>query len=123
MPTEAELINQDFVEALLTMRATIYSRATTGPTKGQFTVVEHSGLACLLDQVSANSATSVADRAALASQRVFRYDATYSLPESGVQIEVDVFSGKRWNPQGGTDAPDYPPGIGIIGKTVLVVRA
>lgn len=123
MVTEADLINSEFVDALLTMRATIYSRATTGPTKGQFTVVEHSALACLLDPVSANSAASVADRAALAATRVFRYDATYTLPAGAFQIEVDVFAGQRWNPQGGTDAPDYLPGIGIIGKTVLVVRA
>lgn len=119
MPTEAELINAEFVDAILTMRATVYTRAANG----QFTVVLHSGLACLLTSLSTGAAVSVADRAALAAQRTFQYDATYDLAEDGVQIAVDAFPGKRWNPVKNTDDVAYFPDIGVGGKFVTVVRA
>jgi hypothetical protein len=115
-------INRSIVRAVLTMHATVYSRATSGPDKGKFTVVERSDLPCLLTSASSNAATSVADRAALAAQRTFQYDATYDLAETGVQVEVDAFPGQRWNVQPGTADPAYAPRIGIVGKSVLVVR-
>ena len=123
LTAEGAAINQDFVTSILTMRATVYTRATTGPTIGQYTVVAQSSLACRLDPVSANSATTLRDRAALSASRVFRWDATYDLPRTGVQIAVDAYAGDRWNPVAGTDAADDLPGIGTIGKTVLVERA
>lgn len=122
LPPQAAAINASIVGAVLTMRATVYSRAPSGPDKGRFTVQERSALPCLLMSVSANAATSVTDRAAMAAQRTFQYDATYDLAETGVQIEVDVFPGQRWNVQPGTADVAYAPGIGIIGKSVLVVR-
>jgi hypothetical protein len=115
---EAAAINADIVAAILTMRATIYTRASAGG----FTTTATSGLACLLESVSANAAASVPDRAALAAMRVLRFDATYDLPAGAYQVEVDAFPGKRWAPQANTDDVDYPPGIGVLSKTVIVMR-
>lgn len=123
MSPEAAAINAEFVGALLTQRATVYTRATSGPTNGQYTVVARADLPCLLMAVSANAATSMPDRAALAAMRTLQYDATYTLPDDGVQIEVDTFPGRRWKPERGTQESSYLPGIGVVAASVLVAGA
>lgn len=105
------------------MRATIYTRTPSGASAGTFATVARADLPCLLESVSANAATTVPDRGALAALRIFRFDASYDLPSVPYQIAVDAFPGKRWTPQGNTDDVDFAPGIGVIGKTVQVVRA
>ena len=118
----ADSINATLIRTVLTMRATVYSRTNnTGPCN----LVVKSGLACRLEEVEGGrrpGATS-AQRRELANLGTLRYDATYSLPETGVQIEVDAYPGKRWNPTGATSWPDIVPGIGTVGKTVEVTRA
>lgn len=114
-------LNATIVRSILKMRATIYGRSAGGT----FTVVVKSGLACLLGEVAGGRqpGATATQRRDLANLGTFQWDATYDLPESGVQIEVDAFPGKRWNPVAATYWPDYAPGIGIIGKSIDVVRA
>lgn len=115
-------INNTIVRAILKHRATVYSRTNnTGP----YNLVVKTGLACRLEEVEGGrrpGATS-AQRRELANLGTLRYDATYTIPETGVQIEVDAFPGKRWNPVAAQSWPDDAPGVGIIGKTIEVVRA
>lgn len=123
MPADAIATAQNaaIVRSLLKMRATIYGRSAGGT----FATVLKSGLACLLTEVEGGRqpGATAAQRRELASIGTFRWDATYALPESGVQIEVDAYPGKRWNPVAATYWPDYAPGLGIVGKTIDVVRA
>lgn len=118
----ADSINATIVRSVLTMRATVYSRtANTGP----YNLVVKSDLACRLEEVEGGRrpAATSAQRRELANLGTFRYDATYTLPETGVQIEVDAYPGKRWNPTGATGWPDIVPGIGTVGKSIEVTRA
>lgn len=123
MPTltaQGAAINRTFVDRVLTMRATVWSRtANTGP----FNLAVKTGLACRLDPVNREPAATNTERRELANTGTLRWDATYELPETGVQIEVDAFPGKRWNPIAATAWPDNLPGIGIIGRSCDVVRA
>lgn len=119
MSAQSEAINQSIVASVLTMRATIYTRAGSGG----FTVVQRAGLPCRLDPVSRQPAATASERRELAAMGSLRYDARYSLPESGIQIEVDAYPGKRWNPVQATAWDDNVPGVGVIGKSVDVTRA
>lgn len=114
-------LNRTIVRSVLKMRATVYGRSGSGT----FTTVLKSGLACLLSEIEGGRqpGATAAQRRELANLGTFRYDAEYDLPETGVQIEVDAFPGKRWNPVAATYWPDYAPGIGVVGKTIDVVRA
>jgi hypothetical protein len=116
----ADSLNATIVKNVLTMTATVYSR--TGNT-GPFNLVVKSGLACRLEAVNRNPQATGAQRRELANLGDFRYDATYDIPETGIQIEVDAYPGKRWNPTGATGWPDIVPGIGTIGKSIEVTRA
>lgn len=114
-------INRALVRSVLTQRATVYSR--TGGT-GPYNLVVKSGLACRLEAVAALTAPATnAERREQANLGSFRWDAEYELPETGVQIEVDAFPGKRWNPVAATAWPDDVPGIGVVGRTCQVTRA
>ena len=97
--------------AVLTMRATVYTRtANTGPYNRSVAV----GLACRLDTVNIQPAATSANRADLAAMRTFMWDVDYALPETGVQIEVTSpahYAGQRWNPVSGTRRPSIPPGF------------
>lgn len=122
MTPQGQAINATLVRTVLTMRATVYGRTSgTGP----YNAVVKSGLACRLEEIEGGrraGATSQ-QRRELANLGTFRYDATYDLPESGVQIEVDAYPGKRWNPVAAQAWPDIVPGIGVISKSIDVVRA
>lgn len=118
----ADSINQAIVGSVLTQRCTVYSRtANTGP----FNLVVKSGLPCFLEPVNRRPDATGTQRRELANMGTLRYDATYDMPETGIQIEVDAYPGKRWNPTGATSWPDYVPvnNIGVIGKTIEVTRA
>lgn len=129
----ADSINATIVREVLTMRATVYGRtANTGP----FNTVLKSGLACRLEEVEGGRrpAATSAQRRELANLGTFRYDATYTMPESGVQIEVthelingalvaSYYAGKRWNPTGATSWPDILPSGGVVGKSIEVTKA
>ena len=121
MSAQSEAINQSIVDSVLDMVATIYTRAASGG----FTVVQRADLPCRLDEVQGGRSpgATAAQRRELAGLGTFRWDATYDLPETGVQIEVDAYPGKRWNPVAATQWPDIVPGIGIIGRSCEVVRA
>jgi len=122
MSPEATVINADIVRSILTMRATVYSR--TGGS-GPFDQVVKSNLACRLEEVQGGRqpGATAAERRELANVGTFRWDASYALPETGVQIAVDVYPGKRWNPVAATFWPDDVPGIGVVGRTCDVVKA
>jgi hypothetical protein len=123
MPSAAPL-NRTIVRSILTMRATIYSRTNnTGP----YNLAVKTGLACRLDTVNMQPAATSANRADLAAIRTFAWDAEYTLPATGVQIEVTSpahYAGQRWNVQAGTQKPAIPPGFdGPIYIEVDVRRA
>jgi hypothetical protein len=122
MPLSAEgaAINAAIVGAVLTHRAVIFTRTSnTGP----YNNAVRSALPCRLEPVSRQPAATGADRRELANMATVRYDATYVLPSGAVQIEVDAYPGQRWNVIQGTAWPDDAPGIGVLGKTVDVIRA
>ncbi len=112
MTPQGQSINQALVDALLTMRATVYAR--TGGT-GAFNRAIRTGLPCLLEPVSRQPAATGADRRALAAIGTLRYDATYAFPAEAVQVEVDAFPGQRWNTTPATD--------GTVSKTIDLTRA
>lgn len=122
MGPEAIAINADFVRSILTMRATVYGRAAGS---GPFDQVVRADLPCRLEEVQGGRqpGATASERRELASIGTFRWDASYELPETGVQIAVDAYPGKRWNPIAATFWPDNVPGIGVIGRTCDVVRA
>jgi hypothetical protein len=106
----ADSINATIVKNVLTQRSTVYSR--TGA-NGPFTTVVKTGLACFLFPVDRQPGATSSQRADLASLRRFMWDATYDLPETGVQIEVTSparYAGRRWNIQSGTHTPADLPG-------------
>ncbi len=113
-------INATLIRSVLTMRATVYGRSTAGT----FTVALKTGLACRLEEVEGGRrpGATASQRRELASLGSLRWDATYDLPETGVQIEVNAYPGKRWAPIAATYWPDNVPGIGIIGRSIDVVR-
>jgi hypothetical protein len=116
----ADSINATLVRLVLTMNATVYGRtANTGP----FNVVLTSGLACRLDQVDRRPEATGTQRREMANLGTLRYDATYTIPETGVQIEVDAYPGKRWNPTGATSWPDILPDGGVASRSIEVTRA
>jgi hypothetical protein len=118
----ADFVNSTLIRTVLTQRATVYSRtANTGP----FNLVVKSGLACRLEEVERGRrpAATSAQRRELANLGTLRFDATYTMPESGVQIAVDAYPGKRWNPTGATGWPDIVPNVGTVSKSIEVTRA
>lgn len=119
MSAQSEAINATFVANILTMRATVYTRAAGGT----FTNAAQSGLACYLEAVDARPAATGGDRRDLAARGVFRYDATYTLPTEAARVVVDAYPGVYWTVEPATAWSDYLPGIGVVGKTVDVVRA
>lgn len=119
MSAESDAINAVIVAEVLTQRATVYTRAASGG----FTTVSRADLPCRLDPVNRSPAATGASRRELAAMGTLRYDATYEMPESGIQIEVDAYPGKRWNPVQATGWPEIVPGIGTVGKTIEVIRA
>ena len=119
MSPEAQTINASIVQSILTMRATVYGRAGDGG----FTAVLRSDLPCRLEALGQQTGGTAPQRADGSQQGNFRWDATYDLPESAVQIAVDAYPVQRWVPIPGTSWPDVLPGIGSIGKTCNVVRA
>lgn len=122
MSPQALAINAEFIRTILTMVATVYGRATAN---GPYTTVLKANLACRLEEVEGGrqAGATTSERRELANVGTFRWDAEYELPETGVQIAVDAFPGKRWNPVAASFWPDNMPGIGIIGRTCDVVKA
>ncbi len=111
-------INATLVAAVLTHRATVYTRtANTGP----YNLVVKSGLACRLEQVQRQPSATSTERRDLANIGTFRWDASYEL-SGPVQIEVDAFPGVRWVPLAGTMWPDDVPGMGVVSRSCDVVR-
>lgn len=113
-------VNSTIVKKALTMRATVYGRAANGT----YTNPLKSGLPCLLTEVEGGRqpGATAAQRRDLAGLGTFMWDATYDLPETGVQIVVDAYPGKKWQPVAATYWPDYVPGKGIASKSIDVVR-
>jgi hypothetical protein len=118
----ADSINATLIRNVLTMRATVYSR--TGGA-GPYNLVVKSGLTCRLEEVEGGRrpAATSAQRRELANLGTLRYDAAYTMPETGVQIEVDAYPGKRWNPTGATGWPDILPSGGVASRSIEVTRA
>lgn len=119
MPGFADAINASIVDSVLTMRATVYTRAASGG----FTTVARADLPCRLDPVSRQPAATGSARRELAAMGSLRYSTEYTMPETGIQLEIDAYPGRRWNPVQATGWDDNVPGIGVIGKTIDVVRA
>lgn len=114
--------NAAIVRKILTHTATVYTRtANTGP----YNLVVRTGLACRLEEIEGGrqAGSTGAERRELANLGTFRWDAEYDLPSGAIQIAVDAYPGQRWNVIQGTAWPDDVPGIGVIGRTVDVVRA
>lgn len=104
-------LNATIVRAVLTMRAVVYTR--TGNT-GPYNNAVKTGLACRLDTVNVQPAATSSQRADLAAIRTFMWDATYDLPDQGVQVEVTspaYYAGQRWNVVANTRRPAIPPGF------------
>lgn len=102
---------QAIVDAILTMRATVYAR--TGGT-GPFNNAVKTGLACRLDTVNVQPAATSSQRADLAALRSFMWSPDYDLPEQGVQVEITspaYYAGQRWTVVNGTRKPAIPPGF------------
>ena len=119
MSAQSEAINASLVTTVLTMRATVYTRAASGG----FTVVQQADIPCRLDPITRQPAATSNERRALAAMGSLRYEATYSIPDDiPVQVEVDAYPGRRWNVERATAWDDIVPGIGVIGKTVDVTR-
>ena len=119
MSAESEAINDTLVQTVLTMRATVYTRAANGG----FTVVQQADLPCRLDPISRQPAATSNERRFLVAMGNLRYSATYTIPDDiPVQIEVDAYPGRRWNVERATAWDDIVPGIGVISKSVDVTR-
>jgi hypothetical protein len=129
----ADSINATLIRTVLTQRATVYGR--TGGT-GPYNLVLKSGLACRLEEVERGRrpAATSAQRRELANLGTLRFDAGYTMPETGIQIEVthevingalvaSPYAGKRWNPTGATGWPDIVPNVGTVSKSIEVTRA
>lgn len=120
LSSQGASINAAIVGAVLTHRATVYTRSGgTGP----YNLVVKSGLACRLEAVQRQPAATSSERRDLANIGTLRYDATYDLPAGAIQVEVDAFPGQRWNVIQATAWPDDVPGMGVVGRTVDVTRA
>lgn len=98
--------------------ATVY--ADTG-VSGGYDVVDKTGLACRLEPVNQQPATTGGQRADLASHFAFKYDPTYTLPENS---QVDV-GGQRYQVVPSTVyVQRHDDGPAIYGRALLVqVRA
>lgn len=110
MPSAAGPRNA-ITRSILTMRATIWARTSNS---GPYNNAVKTGLACFLAPVSVRDAATSSQRADLASLRRLMWDATYTLPEQGVQIEITSpahYAGRRWNVQAGTHTPADVPGF------------
>jgi hypothetical protein len=101
------------------MSATVYSRH---PTTGQYTVVETSGLACLLQQAPHQPAPAGPQRGEAAPDGVLYWHPDYAMSEYA-QVEVSAFPGVRWNIVAGSVWPDVAPGAVAIARHADVVRA
>ena len=119
MSAQSEAINASLVQTVLTMRATVYTRAANGG----FTVVQQADLPCRLDPISRQPAATSNERRSLAAMGNLRYSAEYTIPDDiPVQLEVDAYHGRRWNVERATAWDDIVPGIGVISKSVDVTR-
>lgn len=124
MPSAAPL-QAAIRRSVLTMRATVWAR--TGNT-GAYNNAVKTGLACRLDNVTAVSpSATTSERAEAAAHKTLMFDASYAMPEQGIQIEVTspaYYAGKRWNPVANTVKAEIPPGYDApISATIDVRRA
>jgi hypothetical protein len=90
---EAATLRRD-IESTWAETATVYVRAESGPTKGQYTEIVKTGLRCTLTMLNARvNASSMLDRAELATLRELKWDYSYTMPDNA-QVEI---GGRRWN--------------------------
>lgn len=110
MPSAGPL-NATIRNAILTMRCTVWARTSgTGP----YNSAVKTGLACRLDNVNVQPQATTSERAEAAAHKTLMFDASYSMPASGVQIEVTspaYYAGQRWNIVAGSIKPEIPPGF------------
>ena len=82
----------------LVSTATLY---TEDPATGRFTVVSQTGIRCRRTHLNQNRAGTAGGRQELTTIRRLLFDPALTIPEEGVQIEMDG-DGVRWNAVRGT---------------------
>jgi hypothetical protein len=87
---EAAGLRRD-IEGTWAETADVYVRGAGG----QYTSLVKSGLRCSLTMLNIQNATSMQDRAELATLRQLKWDYSYTMPDNA-QIEI---GGRRWNPR------------------------
>lgn len=103
-------------DATLIETAIVYS--SVGSPTGRYDQVVKAGVACRLSRPSLTSGGPV--RAEEAAQRELRWSRTYTLPETGVRLEI---SGVRWSPIAGSFQAVRGPDGTTVYNSCLVVRA
>lgn len=97
--------------------ADVYTRTASGG----FTTKVKDDLACRVDDVNVQPATTGAERADLASHAEFRFDPAYTPPSDAWQLDLNDGSGvARWNPIVATLKAARGPGNTVPFKHCLI---